>query len=516
MFSHGRYSDDDFKSIEHELISEGYKPSDLKQAFSEIKKLTPESEKAVILKTMMGVDGIREETKYAYYKTGYFMTTRTANIAFSETERAEFQNAAKEWHNLSSAQKESWYQEVKEFIEKKYIPSSEEIESVTPADKQWVMVLKLENGEFSVSSRRGVIDVMNYEQAKHILSLDLKPRLTGYTCDGRVYGSADVLGNDIIHVVDREAIPRSDYNPSQHDSFHLRVNRNTKTQRENDGINELTSAGLIVYEDNPGSVFDVIKSHHDLLQKEGRHDLLSILANAHPVVWFTDMLHTAVNAANTLHEHVKVEDDVMFMNPMIWTFTTPLFNIEAAGKAIDPVTEDGHIPFPDEMVGDAGFALVGELFKLTKTEITAHYLYCNLRDGGLEIRKAQFTLGTTPIKQEDQVTLKMLRFAASPYLIAQRNFASRHIRRRVENLLPSVDKGFSIIKLRRAVTANKNDMLSKGQSDVQWSCQWWVEGHWRHQPCGFKNQDRKLLWIPPYIKGPVDKPLKKSVRLLVR
>lgn len=29
-----------------------------------------------------------------------------------------------------------------------------------------------------------------------------------------------------------------------------------------------------------------------------------------------------------------------------------------------------------------------------------------------------------------------------------------------------------------------------------------VRGHWRHQTCGPKKQDRKLIWIRPYCKGP--------------
>jgi hypothetical protein len=40
---------------------------------------------------------------------------------------------------------------------------------------------------------------------------------------------------------------------------------------------------------------------------------------------------------------------------------------------------------------------------------------------------------------------------------------------------------------------------STGDVDVDWSCRWWVRGHWRH----LKN---KKIWIKAYVKGPAGKP----------
>ena len=34
-----------------------------------------------------------------------------------------------------------------------------------------------------------------------------------------------------------------------------------------------------------------------------------------------------------------------------------------------------------------------------------------------------------------------------------------------------------------------------------------VSGHWRNQPCGVGNQDRKTIWIEPFWRGPEDAPL---------
>lgn len=42
-----------------------------------------------------------------------------------------------------------------------------------------------------------------------------------------------------------------------------------------------------------------------------------------------------------------------------------------------------------------------------------------------------------------------------------------------------------------------------------------VRGFWRNQPCGPGNSQRRLQWIPPFIKGPADKPLieRETVRV---
>lgn len=37
--------------------------------------------------------------------------------------------------------------------------------------------------------------------------------------------------------------------------------------------------------------------------------------------------------------------------------------------------------------------------------------------------------------------------------------------------------------------------------------QWMVRGHQRWQACGLRHQDRKLIWVPPHWKGPVDAPI---------
>jgi len=51
------------------------------------------------------------------------------------------------------------------------------------------------------------------------------------------------------------------------------------------------------------------------------------------------------------------------------------------------------------------------------------------------------------------------------------------------------------------------DYARHGQTSVvDWSHRWIVNGHWRQQwyPT---QQEHRVIWIPPHIKGPADKPL---------
>ena len=67
--------------------------------------------------------------------------------------------------------------------------------------------------------------------------------------------------------------------------------------------------------------------------------------------------------------------------------------------------------------------------------------------------------------------------------------------------IPHYHVGNSIIldpKLRKEID-NENSYNSK--STLQYKSQWIVRGHWRHQACGDNYEQRKLIWIKPYIKG---------------
>ncbi len=82
--------------------------------------------------------------------------------------------------------------------------------------------------------------------------------------------------------------------------------------------------------------------------------------------------------------------------------------------------------------------------------------------------------------------------------VGDKRFARTQAQMKLPNLV-------QVIQYRR--TENMNEY--SGESNVEWSHRWIVRGHWRWQP--FKNEagkdDRKRIWIAPFMKGPEDKPL---------
>lgn len=107
----------------------------------------------------------------------------------------------------------------------------------------------------------------------------------------------------------------------------------------------------------------------------------------------------------------------------------------------------------------------------------------------------------------------------------------RHTKRRA---LRSIKQNeVSIITLRRTVRPPGED-VEYDPAQIDWSCQWLVQGHWRHlenyqglgiqthhaQPGGHMG-DRtlcehcaaKITWIPPYIKGPDGLPFRATKKL---
>lgn len=62
----------------------------------------------------------------------------------------------------------------------------------------------------------------------------------------------------------------------------------------------------------------------------------------------------------------------------------------------------------------------------------------------------------------------------------------------------------NVVLLRRSEQSRGVD---SGHDAVEWSCQWFVRGHWRQQYLPSTHSHRPL-WIEPYVKGPEDKPLR--------
>lgn len=97
--------------------------------------------------------------------------------------------------------------------------------------------------------------------------------------------------------------------------------------------------------------------------------------------------------------------------------------------------------------------------------------------------------------------------------------ASRHARRRFMRVIPAPAPNFGDVRI---ITLRRYTMGDTGMGEPtytkEWSHRWVVNGHWRWQPHGPGRKERKLIWIPPFIKGPDNKPLivRDDVRVVRR
>jgi hypothetical protein len=91
--------------------------------------------------------------------------------------------------------------------------------------------------------------------------------------------------------------------------------------------------------------------------------------------------------------------------------------------------------------------------------------------------------------------------------------ASRPARRRLARdgiTAPDV----RVIHVRRSEHAAA-DHAGGDSSARDYSCQWWVGGHWRTYWCGPGRQRREDRWISPYVAGPEGKPVRGTERVRV-
>lgn len=92
----------------------------------------------------------------------------------------------------------------------------------------------------------------------------------------------------------------------------------------------------------------------------------------------------------------------------------------------------------------------------------------------------------------------------------------RAVRRRSERAgVPVPERPVSVVVLRHQRRPG-GEVAEAGSTN--WTCRWVVTGHWRRQRCGPSGNDRRLTWIPAYVKGPEGAPLRvaETVRAWVR
>ena len=79
-------------------------------------------------------------------------------------------------------------------------------------------------------------------------------------------------------------------------------------------------------------------------------------------------------------------------------------------------------------------------------------------------------------------------------------------RKRHRRIPPEELKKISVLRLRR-IQPKRDDEGTKEAEKRMYSHRWIVSGHFRNQAFGQNWSEHRVIWIPPYVAGPVDKPL---------
>ena len=129
-----------------------------------------------------------------------------------------------------------------------------------------------------------------------------------------------------------------------------------------------------------------------------------------------------------------------------------------------------------------------------------------------EASRRNLSLSTTVAPATDGGESVMRLFLALCLFLQQRIVtappmrAERGTRRRLERAGWQSEPVIRVIQLRRVDQHATHD-VEVAHAAHNWSCQWVVRGHWRQQPYPSMHTVQPL-WITPYVKGPVGKPLK--------
>lgn len=232
----------------------------------------------------------------------------------------------------------------------------------------------------------------------------------------------------------------------------------------------------------------------------GATSLAKALSQADCFSWNRETAGAVLLASRTVPADSGFTTDMLPARNGWWWFETSI--------KLDTETCQALAWGPDE--DDPGwikFWLINERPDVTHHNIPIPSLLIRLRDG----LTAQALLSVKPTDERPTVVKILLFVLAATAWLAQRvviyssGHVERHHRKRLErehNV--SIASDVKVIQLRRSESQSNPPSAAEGEQ-IDWSCRWIVGGHWRNQP--YKDE-RKLIYIMPYVKGPEDKPLK--------
>lgn len=121
-------------------------------------------------------------------------------------------------------------------------------------------------------------------------------------------------------------------------------------------------------------------------------------------------------------------------------------------------------------------------------------------------------------REETKRLLARCSFLASPYTTHQAHGLPRHIRRQMQRageapIFSREEENVNVVALRRY--APPPPKPSGDHPGVEWQHHWWVQGFHRAQWYP-SEQAHKVIWIAPFVKGDLTKPLLEKIYSVVR
>jgi len=238
------------------------------------------------------------------------------------------------------------------------------------------------------------------------------------------------------------------------------------------------------------------------------------LPKSEPYAWSNDIARAVLLASKTLPEDTVVPD---IPAPAWWWFDGPLALADQSEFEVESLDLKNIVALSVGQFENGDLSIVRYRWWADKDRaaVPLPTSACRVPVGStiaqLRAELMEYVSDSISVAAVNR-TVEMVRFfvAARAWvdqriLVWSSGHVERHRRKQIyREYKADVSAGVKIVHLRRA--DNQSDPTSSYQREsYDWSCRWIVGGHWRNQP--YKD-DRKLIYIMPYVKGPDDKPLR--------
>jgi len=231
------------------------------------------------------------------------------------------------------------------------------------------------------------------------------------------------------------------------------------------------------------------------------------MAEATPFLWTHDVLRTIL-ASPPLPPHT-ISPSVLPHDCMFWTFES--------SYELSLESPDGKV----HTTGTINWLLLfrtveglGVIWDESQDGTGTMQLYGGLLHFGQTYPDSLPTTKRSSAYISD-LALKGLAFLGSPYIQAEEKRIDRAAFRRCVAVNPvEAEKRVHVVTLRHPERPEGPPADRPGGA-VDWKGHWWNGGHWRAQWYP-SEQAHKVIWINPYLKGPLDKPLLEKVYAVKR